>query len=186
MPSFEWAKYLTIVLAIGVMAGGLMWGYDKFAAGFNALIGTGNVSHIGVQSMTVLYWAIVCFAPINLFFWSAHCILVGNARTEPGSGFITSNPMGHIILFCIIIAAYLVNFGVCSVGDPTIIGLNGLHDVNGTSLVQQALTNFGVTGSMSVIFSSFHLLSCLAVGIAYLYMIYLSVSIESMQYGGQI
>jgi hypothetical protein len=175
MPSFEWGKYLAIVIAIGVIAGGLMWGYDQIAQLFNTLIAKGMVSTIGVQSMEVIYWASLCYAPINLLFWSLHCLMVANARTEYNSGFITSNPTGHFILFAILIAAGLLNFGVCTILDPLTIQLS--------DTASSALTSMNLLGSFSVIFSAAHVICALAVGIAYLYMIFLSISIETLQWG---
>lgn len=175
MPSFEWGKYLSIVIAIGVIAGGMMWGYDQLADLFNTLTAEGMVSHIGVQSMTVIYWSIVLYAPINLLFWSLHCIMVANARTEYGSGYITSDPTGHFIVFAIVIAATLLNFGTCAILDPLTIQLS--------DTASPALANMGVTDAFGVIFSAAHILSALAVGIAYLYMMFLSISVETLQQG---
>jgi hypothetical protein len=175
VPSFEWGKYLSVVIALGVVAGGIMWGYDQLADLFNTLVSRGMVSHIGVQSMTVIYWSIVLYAPINLLFWSLHCILVANARTEYNSGFITSNPTGHFIVFAIIVAATFVNFGTCVILDPLTISISD----NASS----ALIKFGVADEFGVIFNAAHILSALAVGIAYLYMIFLSVSVETLQWG---
>jgi hypothetical protein len=175
VPSFEWGKYLAITIAIGVIAGGLMYGYDSIANLFNTLVSSGKVSHIGVQSMTIIYWGIVCYAPINLLFWSLHCLMVANARTEYNSGFITSNPTGHFILFAIIIAAGLLNFGVCTILDPLSIQLS--------DTASSALSGMNLIGSFGVVFSAAHVICALAVGIAYLYMIFLSVSIETLQWG---
>jgi hypothetical protein len=175
VPSFEWGKYLSIVIAIGVVAGGLMWGYDQIAPLFNTLVSKGMISHIGVQSMTVIYWSIVLYAPINLFFWSLHCIMVGNARTEYGSGFITSEPAGHFIVFAIVVASALMNFGACVILDPLTISISDQS--------ASALVNTGVADEFGVIFSAAHILSALAVGIAYLYMMFLSISVETLQQG---
>jgi hypothetical protein len=175
LPSFEWGKYLAVVIAIGVVAGGLMWGYDQIADMFNSLVTKGLVSHVGVETQTVIYWSIVLFAPINLLFWSLHSILVGNARTEYNSGFITSNPAGHFILFAIIVAATLLNFGTCVILDPLTIAISGQSS--------SALISMGVADEFATIFAAAHVLSALAIGIAYLYMIFVSISVETLQWG---
>lgn len=175
MPSFEWGKYLAIVIAVGVIAGGLMWGYDQIAQLFNTLVSEGLVSSIGVQSMTIIYWGIVCYAPINLLFWSLHCLMVANARTEYNGGYITSNPAGHFILFAVVLAAGLLNFGVCTILDPLTIQLS--------DMATPALISLGAADEFTVIFNAAHVLCALSVGIAYLYMMYLSISIETLQWG---
>jgi len=152
-----------------------MWGYDQIAGLFNTLVSKGLISHVGVESQTVLYWSIVLYGPINLLCWSLHCILVGNARTEYNSGFITSNPTGNFLLFAIIVAATMLNFGTCVILDPLTISISGQSS--------SALISLGVADEFAVIFNAAHVLSALAVGIAYLYMMFLTISVETLQWG---
>jgi hypothetical protein len=178
MPAFEWGKYLLVVIAIGCMGAGLMYGHDALSGMFNSLVAEGLISPIGVKAQTVMYWAITLYAPINLFFWSLHCVMVANARTEPLGGYITSNPMGHIMLFATLIACAFANFATCVILDPFMGTMEGLGD----GMLYNALSSMGVVDHIQTIFSAAHVITALAAGIMYLYMIGLSVSIEQMQY----
>ena len=171
MPAFDVVKIVSTFLIIGIISGGLMWAYDEVAPAFNSLIGAGMISHIGVQTFTVIYWSIVVFAPVNIIFASIQALLVANARAETNSPFITTDISAHIVLGVIIIASFMADFFVSAYLDPFMIALSGFS-VN-------TLDPGNVLGTM---FSAAHVLCAIAVGVAYLYMILNSVRVESLQW----
>jgi hypothetical protein len=174
MPSFDVFKYVSTVLMIGVMAGGMMWIYDQIAPTFNGLIADGTVSHIGVQTMQVIYWSIVAYAPINLLFATVSALLVANARSETNSPLITTNFGSHVVLCVVIILAVLADFFVCAYLDPFIISLGSL-----------AVNTLDTTNVIGMAFGAAHLLCAISVGVAYLYLIINSLRTESLQWSTQ-
>lgn len=172
MPGFDIGKYVFTVIVIGIFAGGLMWAYDQLAPTFNDLIAQGMVSHIGVQTMQVLYFSIVAYAPINLIFASIQAILVANARAESNSPFVTTDISPHVVLAAVIIASFFTNFIVCVYLDTMFISTGSLFSV-------PALDPNNV---LSTMFNAAHLLCVAATAIAYLYVILASVRIESLQW----
>lgn len=146
-----------------------MFVYDKFVDIYNTMITQGVISHIGVQSMEIIYWSIVAYAPINLLFASAGALLAGNARSE-GNIYAQTDIGSHILLGVAIIAAFLFDFFICMVLDPFIITLSpGDY--------------FGSAGIMGNIFDACHLLCPIAVGIMYLYMMLKSIRNETWERG---
>jgi hypothetical protein len=171
VPAFDVVKIVATFIIIGVCAGALMWAYDMIAPSFNSLIATGLISHIAVQTFTVIYWSIVAYAPINLIFASIQALLVANARAETNSPFISTNINAHIVLAVVIIAAFMTDFCVSSYLDPFMIAINGL-----------AINTLDTTNILGTMFSAVHVLCAISVGVAYLYMILNSIRVESLQW----
>jgi hypothetical protein len=177
MPAFDVGRYVVTILTIGVIAGALMWAYDQLATPFNELISTGLVSHIAVQSQTVIYWGIVAYAPINLIFATIAALLVANARSEVNSPLIMTDFGGHIVVAVVTISALVFNLIISGYMDPFIMSLGGIItnntaiDPNGTA--QNILTSA---------FSACHLLCAISVAVAYLYMILGSIRIQALQW----
>ncbi len=171
MPAFDIGRYVFAVIMIGVIAGALMWVYDQVAPAFNTLIDTGMISHIGVQTATVIYYSIVAYAPINLLFATVGALLVANARSEVNSPLIMTDFSGHILLAVTIFVAFMVNFFTSAFLDTFILAFGGLN-----------ITPWGTESIMNTIFSTCHLLCAISVGVGYLYMILNSVRVQSLQW----
>lgn len=177
MAIFDGGRYVMAIIVIGVIAGALMWSYDQLATPFNSLTAAGMISHIAVQSQTVIYWSIVAYAPINLLFATVGALLVANARSEVNSPLIMTDFGGHIVLAVVIIAALLFNLIISGFMDPFIIALG--DNAVPSSILDPAGAAANV---LTMIFDAAHLLCALAVGIAYLYMILGSIRIQSLQW----
>jgi hypothetical protein len=177
MPAFDVGRYLATVLTIGVIAGALMWAYDQLATPFNSLSAAGLVSHIAVQSQTVIYWGIVAYAPINLLFATVAALLVANARSEVNSPLIMTDFGGHIILAVVVIASLIFNLLITGYLDPFMMSVSTL--VTGITAIDPSGIAVGI---LTQAFSACHLLCAIAVAVAYLYMILGSVRIQALQW----
>ena len=177
MPALDIFKIVFMFLIIGCMAGGLMWVYNQFATPYNAIVAQGIVSSIGVQSMTIIYWSIVAYAPLCIIFSALNSIIVANARAETNSPYITTNYAGQIVLPIIIIISLVVDFLVCSFLDPFMIGMGGIA-VPGASIDPNGI----VAGVMASMFSAAHIGCDFCIAIAFMYMILTSIRVESLQW----
>ena len=174
MPGFDISKFLFAVAMIGICAGLLMWGYDQIAGPFNELVATGKVSHIAVQSMDMIRYGVILYAPISLLFTAVHAFLVANARAETNSPLITTDISGPLIYAAVAIGAMLAEYFVSAFVDQMIISQMG--DLAASSGV------FSVPTVMSQAFSAVHILCPGAIAVAILYMAILSFKVESLQW----
>lgn len=172
MPGFDVVKFVGHVVLIAILTGVLMWGSDQIRPMFEALVSTGLISQTAIDVDTVCsYYAVMAFGPVAFIFACIGAVLVANARAEVNSPLIQTSMLGTITCFVSILTGILVNVCVSMFCDTW---------VNALSLPISGPLD--VTNTMGSIFSFAHYCGIIIILLGYLYMVYTSLKIESLEW----
>lgn len=163
------------ILLIGVLAGALFWSFDQIALGYNSMVISGLVSVPAQETMEVCRYAVWAYAPLCMIFAVVGAILVANARSEINSPLITTSSAGTISAFGTILLATVLNVYTIPVADAIIIPIASALQVTTGSIYDVSW----LTGNF---FRLVHYGSIIMIVIGYLYMIYTSLKIESLEW----